>query len=101
MLGHFDSSVEENGLFFVRSGPHKPPPYLSAWLNAVRSGPHKPPVSCELVPAVPSPPPCQLHRNNRPRSHPLHFASTAPPTLPHLSRAKCRGVSPSPPFILT
>ncbi len=53
-----------------------------------------PPVSCELVPAVPAPPPCHLHRNNRLRSHPLHFASTAPLTPPHLSRSKCSGVCP-------
>jgi hypothetical protein len=39
--------------------------------------------SCELVPAVPSPPPYHLHRNNRPRSHPPHFALTASvPTQP-------------------
>ncbi|HYT46623.1 MAG TPA: hypothetical protein VEP90_30130, partial [Methylomirabilota bacterium] len=41
-------------------------------------------------------PPCQLHRATRLRSHPWHFASTAPFTSHHLSRSKCEGVPPSP-----
>src|SRR5260370_35949786 len=53
---------------------------------------------CELVPAVPSPPPCQLHRNNRPRSHPPHFASTASlPPHPSPQSSKVRGLAPAPP----
>ena len=59
MLGHLRSLVEGNGLFCVRSGVDKAP-------------------SCELTPGRPSPPPCQLHRATRLRSHPSHFASTAP-----------------------
>lgn len=50
---------------------------------------------CELAPAVPSPPPYQLHRDNRLRSQPPHFALTA--TLPpyhHLSQSKCGGLPP-------
>src|SRR2546421_7210163 len=46
-------------------------------LRRVRSGVDKEP-SCELTPGHPSPPPCQLHRATRLRSHPSHFASTAP-----------------------
>src|SRR5436190_24277619 len=44
--------------------------------------------SCELAPAVPSLPPCQPHRDNRPRSHPPHFALTAPchPTTTSVNR---------------
>ncbi len=64
-------------------------------LRCVRSGVDKAP-SCELTPGSPSPPPCQLHRAIRLRSHPSHFASTAPFTPHHLSRSKCEGVSPSP-----
>ena len=49
--------------------------------------------SCELVPAVPSPPPYQLHRDNRHRSHPPHFALTASIPVPqHLSQSKCGGL---------
>src|SRR6266567_759904 len=57
---------------------------------------------CDLPPAVPSPPPYQLHRDNRLRSHPPHFASTASiPTHHLLSRSKCGGLPPtSSPFIL-
>src|SRR6266567_3991054 len=65
-------------------------------LRRVRSGVDKAP-SCELTPGHPSPPPCQLHRATRLRSHPSHFASTAPFTPHHLSRSKCEGVSPPPP----
>jgi hypothetical protein len=58
--------------------------------------------SCELVPAVPSPPPCQPYRDNRPRSHPPHFASTASlPTHPPPQSIKMRRLAPtSPPFVL-
>jgi hypothetical protein len=83
MLGHFDSLVERNGLVVVRSGPDKPP-----------SG------GCELPPAVLSPPPCHLHRDNRPRSHPPHFASTVLTTPNHPSRSKCGGV-PQPSTVRT
>lgn len=58
--------------------------------------------SCELVPAVPSPPPCQPYRDNRPRSHPPHFASTASfPTHSPPQSIKMRRFAPtSPPFVL-
>ena len=58
--------------------------------------------SCELVPAVPSLPPCQPYRDNRPRSHPPHFASTASlPTHSPPQSIKMRRVVPtSPPFVL-
>ena len=64
-------------------------------LRCVRSGVDKAP-SCSRQPDSPSPPPCQLHRAIRLRSHPSHFASTAPFTPHHLSRSKCEGVSPYP-----
>src|SRR5260370_41124271 len=56
--------------------------------------------SCELVPAVPSPPPCQPCRDNRPRSHSPHFASTAPmPTHPPPQSLEMRSSTPTrPPF---
>jgi len=79
----------------IRSrGANAPPACASARIVVRREGDKPPPGFCELVPAVPSPPPCHLHRNSRSRSHPAHFASTAPPTSPHLSRAKCAGVFP-------
>src|SRR3989440_6739956 len=53
-------------------------------LRRVRSGVDKAP-SCELTPGSPSPPPCQLHRAIRLRSHPSHFASTASSSLPTTS----------------
>src|SRR5205085_1937902 len=79
MLGHLHSLVEGNGLFCVRSGVDKAPDGLSARdsLRHVRSGVDKAP-SCELTLGRPSPPPCQLHRATQLRSHPSHFASTAP-----------------------
>ena len=50
---------------------------------------------CERVPAVPSLPPSQLHRDNRPRSHPPHFASTASvPTPPPPQSIKMRRFAP-------
>src|SRR5437899_8372233 len=64
-------------------------------LRRVRSGVEKAP-SCELTPGSPSPPPCQLHRATRLRSHPSPFASTAPFPPHHLSRAKGEGVPPPP-----
>ncbi|SRR5258708_1991442 len=52
--------------------------------------------SCELVPAVPSPPPYHLHRNNRPRSHPPHFALTASvPTQPPPQSIEVRRLAPT------
>ena len=103
MLGHITSSVEENGLFFVRSGSNNTPPSFCASLRAVRNGLAKaPPVSCKLVPAVPSPPPCHLYRNNRPRSQPPHFASTAlTSSAPPPSSEMRRRVPLSPLFILS
>src|SRR5260370_25688471 len=58
--------------------------------------------SCELVPAVPSPPPCHPCRDNRPRSHSPHFASTAPmPTHPPPQSIEMRRPAPTlPPFVL-
>src|SRR5271165_4213266 len=58
--------------------------------------------SCELTPAVPSPPPCQPCRDNRPRSHPPHFASTAPmPTHPPPQSIEMRRPAPTLlPFVL-
>src|SRR6266700_273130 len=56
-------------------------------LRRVRSGVDKAP-SCELTPGHPSPPPCQLHRATRLRSHPSHFASTAPFHSPPPPRLK-------------
>jgi hypothetical protein len=54
---------------------------------------------CELVPAVPSLPPSQLHRDNRPRSHPPHFASTASvPTPPPPQSIKMRRFAPTSPL---
>ena len=57
--------------------------------------------SCELVPAVLSPPPCQRHRDNRLRSHPSHLASTASvPTHPPPQSSNVRRFTPTtPPFI--
>ena len=53
---------------------------------------------CDLPPAVPPLPPGPLHRDNRLRSHPPHFASTASiPTHHLLSRSKCGGL---PPYLL-
>src|SRR5260221_13118011 len=77
MLGQGPRLVESPGLFGVRSGLDKAP-------------------SCSRQPGSPSPPPCQLHRATRLRSHPSHFASTAPFPPHHLSRSKCEGVSPPP-----
>src|SRR5436190_23439087 len=62
-------------------------------LRRVRSGVDKAP-SCELTPGRPSPPPCQLHRATRLRSHPSHFASTAPFHSPPPQSIKMRrGIS--------
>src|SRR5689334_21467685 len=60
------------------------------------------PYFCKLEPAVPSPPPCQPHRDNRLRLHPPHFASTASiPTLPPPQSIKMRRLAPtSPPCVL-
>ncbi len=53
---------------------------------------------CELAPAVPSLPPCQLHRDNRLHSHPPHFALTASmPTPPPPLSIKMRRLTPTPP----
>ena len=52
--------------------------------------------SCELVPAVPSPSPCHPFRDNRLRSHPPHFASTASlPTHSPPQSIKMRRVVPT------
>src|SRR2546429_4432610 len=40
------------------------------------------------------------HRDLRLRSHPPHFASTAPFPFFHLSRSKCGGLPQPPPFVL-
>lgn len=59
--------------------------------------------SCELAPAVLSPPPCQPYRNNRLRSHPQHFASTAfmPTPPPPQSIKVLRRIPTTPPFVQT
>jgi hypothetical protein len=64
-------------------------------LRRVRSGVDKAP-SCELTPGSPSPPPCQLHRATRLRSHPSHFASTALPRSPPPQSIKMRRRTPTP-----
>src|SRR5260370_30306713 len=58
--------------------------------------------SCELVPAVPSPPPRNPRRHTRPRSHSPHFASPAPmPTHPPPQSIEMRRPAPTlPPFVL-
>jgi|SRR5271157_4810260 len=57
---------------------------------------------CELVPAVLSPPPYQPYQDNRPRSHPPHFASTASLlTHPPPQSIEMRRLAPTlPPFVL-
>src|SRR5512142_2474717 len=74
MLGHRCSPVEHHGLF------------VSAVVRIKR---RRFPASWRLLFL---PPPCDPHQNNRLRSHPLHFASTAPLPPPHPSRSKCRGI---------
>src|SRR5258708_4361038 len=64
-------------------------------LRRVRSGVDKAP-SCDLTPGSPSPPPCQLHRATRLRSHPSHFASTALPRSPPPQSIKMRRRTPPP-----
>jgi hypothetical protein len=57
--------------------------------------------SCELVPAVPSLPPCHLHRDNRLRSHPSHLASPASmPTHPPPQSSKVRRRTPTTPPVV-
>src|SRR5438876_11029373 len=64
-------------------------------LRRVRSGVDNAP-SCELTPGSPSPPPCQLHRATRLRSHPWHFASTALPRSPPPQSIKMPRRTPPP-----
>ncbi len=120
MLGHCCSLVEHNGRMcldglrgvpppcspmsraaHVQGGPplvhNAPLPVRMPAEMIVRRGADKaPPAFCELVPAVPSPPPCHLHRNSRRRSHPPHFALTASmPTHPPPQSIEVRRRVPS------
>jgi hypothetical protein len=120
MLGHCCSLVEHNGRMCLDGLRGVPPPCSPTERPAhvqgspplvrnaplpvrmpaemiVRRGADKaPPAFCELVPAVPSPPPCHLHRNSRRRSHPPHFALTASmPTHPPPQSIEVRRRVPS------